>query len=498
MAGQRILYLNADGLSPFVVERGEIHAAPPFSTGEQGLTAFDAYLRNCPPDTPLTLLVDLPDESHQLESVPFVRGRDRQPMIARRQNQLFGETPYRTYLSLGRAKEGRRDEQILFAALTRPGVIQPWLERIQHSSCILARMVSVGFLSRTLITPHRASPAPLLLAHVTPAGLRVSCFDKGQLRFTRLTPLKPGACPPSGKVLQTEVQRSFDYLSAQRILPRKGKTTAHVLALPDAPAEPITGENTEHGLAFEILDPQPLAQILRLKSRLTSADSLPLLLQALATTPHLPQFAPAEALAEHRLRRAAQAIGALGAATLLISLGITTANLLDARGQRHLAETRLLQVRATEKHLKAVTDAMPATPLPLEQLSLTLATAKALISTNAGPEPALRQLAAALAPLPGFKLRHIEWTVSAPTERLAFQALRVHFSLPSGAEHARQRVAQTRALLTALGTMSTADITIEKQPAEMNDTQPLRITEEQSGAETPQLTVRIQFPPDHP
>jgi hypothetical protein len=503
MAGQRILYLTTEGLSPYVLDRGDIRDAGLFPPGEQGLAAFATYLRECSPDAPLTLLIDLPDESHQRESVPFIRGRDRQPMLARRLTQLFGDTPYRTHLSLGRETEGRRDEQILFAALTRPSALQPWLERIRQSPCILTRMVSVPFLSQALIATQLPPADPFLLAHLTPAGLRVSCFDKGQLRFSRLTALKSGAGHPSGKLLRAEVQRSFDYLAGQRILPRKGKTIVQVLALPSDAAALIAGEDTGHGLAFEALDPAQLAQALRLRNKPVTSDSLPLLLQALAAKPRLPQFAPADALAGHRLQRVGQLIGATGAVALLVSLGISTANLIDARAQRHIAEATIRQVRLQETRLKAVTDATPPTPLPLDQLQRSVAFAKALAASTFGPEPSLRQLAAALASLPEVQLQHMEWTLNepakdSPASAPPAQALRLHFALPAGTENARSRVAQAEALLAALRGIRDAEISIEKQPAEMNDTQPLRLAELQPGSGEPQLAVRIQLPPPRP
>lgn len=503
MARQHILYLTTEGLAPFVLDRGETRSAATFPPGERGFAAFEAYLRECPPDTPLTLLVDLPDESHQRESLPFIRGRDRRPMIDRRLTQLFGDTPYRTHLSLGREAEGRRDEQILFAALTRPTAIQPWVERIRQSSCILTGMVSIPFLSRALIATQQASATPFLLAHTTPAGLRVSCFDKGQLRFSRLTALKSGSSSPSGNILRTEVQRSFDYLAAQRILPRNGNTTARILAVPDDTADYPGGEPPANGLIFEVQSPAQLARALRLRSELAGSDSLPLLLHALAAKPKLPQFAPADALTGHRLQQISHAIGATGAVALLVSLGITSTNLIDARAQRLLTEATIQQVQLQEARLKAVTDAIPATPLPLDQLQRSVSFAKALAASTSGPEPTLRQLAAALAPLPDFQLQQMEWALiepakDSPANTPPSQALRLHFALPAGAENARIRVAQAEALLGALRGIHNAEVSIDKQPTEMDDTQPLRLTALQPGAEIPQLAVRIQLPAPGP
>lgn len=245
MAAQHILYLSPSGLTAFAIARSGIEALQRFSL-DDGLEHFDSFLSTLAAGTRLSLLVDLPDEAHHLETLPFIRGRDRRPMLARRQEHLFGDTPFRSYLSLGRERSGRRDERILFAALTRPATIQPWLQRIVQSPCILAEVVSTSFLSQALAAPLHSGATPFLLVHTTPAGLRVSCFENSQLRFSRLTVSAAAQDHPDASFVHDEIRRSFDYLLSQRIVPRDRPTRALVLTADEETCTTLgTGTSTD-------------------------------------------------------------------------------------------------------------------------------------------------------------------------------------------------------------------------------------------------------------
>ena len=504
MAAQHILYLSPSGLTAFAIARSGIEALQRFSL-DDGLEHFDSFLSTLAAGTRLSLLVDLPDEAHHLETLPFIRGRDRRPMLARRQEHLFGDTPFRSYLSLGRERSGRRDERILFAALTRPATIQPWLQRIVQSPCILAEVVSTSFLSQALAAPLHSGATPFLLVHTTPAGLRVSCFENSQLRFSRLTVSAAAQDHPDASFVHDEIRRSFDYLLSQRIVPRDRPTRALVLT---ADEETCTTLGTGPAGPSSGLDLQPLrlgqaALALKLQHTPTDADSLPLLLQALAAHPRLPQFAPAEALAGHRLQQIGRIAGILASAFFIACLGYTSLNLLAARSQRNLAEASQHQATLLEARLKDIIAGTPATPLPLERLNQTLNRVQALATSSTGPEPALRQLAAALAPVPDFSLQEIEWNVQPPNRQPSapeptIQTLRVRFSLPPGIEQTRERVGQAKALLAALSTLPGAQLQVMRQPPEMAESEPLRVAESPPGDTAPQFEVLVQLTLAHP
>lgn len=498
MPGQYILHLAPTGLTAFSVRRCGINAQHVFSPATDGHQAFEAFLSRLAHTTRISLLVDLPDEAHHLESLPFARGRDRQAMLARRQDHLFGDTPFRSHLSLGRENDGRRDERILFAALTRPSAIRPWLQRIVDSPCVLAEMTSISFLSQTLATALQPATSPFLFAHLTPAGLRVSCFENGQLRFSRLT-ITTSAHPESDTAfLLGEITRSYDYLISQRALPRNHPTAVRILVANQAACTALEAAPLiSPGLALQPMRLAEAGAALGLKPLPTDADSLAYLLQALAThRRRRPQFAPAEALAGHRLQQLGHIAGLLAGAIFLACLGYASLNLFEARSQRSLAEASLHQASVQEARLAETLAETPATPQPPEHLHHTLDMLQALATSSMGPEPAMRQLAAALARVNGFMLQEIEWSADLPTPAppAAVQTLRVRFDLPDGTAHARERASQAHSVLAALETLPGAQIQILHQPSEMSQSEPLRVSDSRPNDTRPRLEVRIRLP----
>ena len=60
--------------------------------------------------------------------MPHVGARDREAILERKLTQIFRNVPYRHAQLQGRETEGRRDDRVLYTAVTNPEVLRPWLE----------------------------------------------------------------------------------------------------------------------------------------------------------------------------------------------------------------------------------------------------------------------------------------------------------------------------------------------------------------------------------
>jgi len=126
MTAKRILLFEGSSLTAHEWSAGRIKAEGEFSQDPAGLEAFANYLKTHRSSL-FYLLADIAEEGFQLEDLPYVQGRDRNALLQRRLSQYYYNTPLSTALSLGRATSGRRDEKLLFAALTRIESFAPWL-----------------------------------------------------------------------------------------------------------------------------------------------------------------------------------------------------------------------------------------------------------------------------------------------------------------------------------------------------------------------------------
>ena len=144
-----LLFLSADALHASLWSRGKLDGAQHFSNDTNGREAFSAFLKQH--RDPAYLLVDAIEEDFRMETVPHVIGPARRDLLARKFEQFYRSTPFRQATVLQRQAEGRRDDEILFSALTNPQRISPWLEALLTNRIPLAGIYSVPNISTPLL-----------------------------------------------------------------------------------------------------------------------------------------------------------------------------------------------------------------------------------------------------------------------------------------------------------------------------------------------------------
>ncbi|HWU85029.1 MAG TPA: hypothetical protein VN028_06820, partial [Rhodocyclaceae bacterium] len=231
MTERRVLILTQQHLTAYAGQAGQVRTEATFELDEAGQADFRAWLERHR-SALMHLLVDLPDEGFQLETLPHVTGADRKALLARKQNQLFFGTPYAMVRSLGRDKQGRRDEHFLFSALTRPQALEPWLQAMHEAAVAVAGIHTPALLLSRLLNRRMAEAPRLILITLGSGGLRQSYFEHGQLRFSRLKPLGTGAIEEAAVNAYGEAVRIYQYLVGQRLLARDNKVPVLCLANP--------------------------------------------------------------------------------------------------------------------------------------------------------------------------------------------------------------------------------------------------------------------------
>lgn len=471
MAELHLLHLDPGGLTDHL-PAGPAISFPPSAEGRR---AFAAHLRTHH-RARFKLLVDLPDEQFTIETIPPLRGSDRRRLISRRRQQTQLTSPFITTLPLGHQPDEPPGESLLFATLSRPEALQTWLDVIRAEGCFLAGIHSAAFVGMALPPHLGALPAPAaLVAWRTPAGLRVSYYTDGKLRFSRLT-------PASTQVLEQcpqEIQRTRQYLIAQRLLSRDTPLRIVVLA-PAAQHAALQADGISP--SFECIDSDSIAAKLGAPTP-NSTDSLPLLLQLLARRTRLPAI-DAPALRKHANRHRLHQFGLLGAMALAGAcavLGVT--NLIQLQAVE--AESAALQLRTTQAQarLDARLAAIPATPLPPTLIHTHYAHIRTLLGATTF-DTALHQVAHALDRFPDIELTRLEWSLP-PDDAQPHPTLRLHLALPTAAPPSvSERFLQT--LRETAHAEVTADRSTINPPGGNSETS------------TSALVVRLDFAPTTP
>ena len=158
-----------------------------FEAGEEGRQGFRRYLAETP-GIPFYLLVDVADEEYRQDTVPHLSRRDRQALLERKAARLFKDTGYCFFRVTGRETTGRRDDRVLLSALANPGVVRQWVAILDEARTPLAGICSLPLFSGQLlkVVAGRDDGCRLLVSMQGVSGLRQTCFDNGDLRFSRL------------------------------------------------------------------------------------------------------------------------------------------------------------------------------------------------------------------------------------------------------------------------------------------------------------------------
>lgn len=429
MANKRILLFNGSRLTAYFWRNGQLHSEGEFhphvdgtdgTSGTNGLTAFANYLTQNH-TSHFYWLADISEESFLLETIPPVKGRDRNALIARRLKQNFYSTPFAIALSLGRSSEGRRDEKVLLAALNRPEALNTWLEVIRENGIILAGIYSVPLILAEYAPRWLIDTRPTLLINQTASGIHQSFFDQGKLQFSRLTsitpPINTTALPkgPDNEVIAQAITResvkTVQYLISQRQLtPNTPVRVAVLISVEQKPAVQSHCQSLDL-LQYDFLDLETLAQQEKLKpppARLT-ADQL--LMHCLVKKPPALQFAPPSERHFYQLAQIRLALTAIAIITLVSGLLFAIKTALDTSRLEQATSRTQLQTAMTTQRYNALLDSLPKTSISPENLRAVMTRYETLQKRAADPSPLLAHLSQALDATPQVELVTLDWKI---------------------------------------------------------------------------------------
>ena len=411
MPTRRILLLDAAHLTAYRWQLGSAQHEADFAPDEAGLTAFRAYLRDCRGSL-FYLLADVVEESFQVEEVPFVRGRDRAGMIKRKLAQYFYGTPLATAIPLGRSSEGRRDERLLFSSLSGYPQFESWLQAMRESEAQLVGVYAMPMVVADVLRRQVGDLAQALVVTVTRAGLRQTFFDRGQLRFSRLSPMATDASAQVALTCASETNKILQYLVGQRLIARDASLPNLILAHPTDFAVfgehcqsterstlqylDLTASYKQHGLAKPPAD--------------SRADEL--FLHGLVRQTPRQQFAPPEERHFYRLWQVRSGLQAGAAIAFAICLLATLSEGLKLHQFSGHQEDLAAQIDAGRRHYDSAMATLPKAPLSLEQIRAVTDRSDLLVRRSPGLEPALQQLSRGLTKVAKVELLSLDWRLA--------------------------------------------------------------------------------------
>jgi hypothetical protein len=415
MAQQRILLIDANRLTAYSWSAGDLRGEGEFTADEAGQAAFAAYLQKHPRSL-YSLLADAADEGFQSENIPFVRGSDRSAIIRRKLGQYYYGTPLSFALSQGRQTTGRRDEKMLFVALTRPQLFEPWLAALRQASAQVAGLYALPVVAAGLLEKVAGRHPNLLVITLGRAGLRQTFFDHGQLRFSRLTPLSGHTVADGAATAAAESAKIYQYLAGQRLVIRGTPLPTLILAHPAELAQFREQCRDSEELHFGYLDLVAEAKQAGMKAVPRDSHSEGLFLHLLAKRQPAQQMLPAPELRFFRLWQLRVALNGAAAVVLLGCLLFAARQGYEFATLRETAASLQARTAADRERYAEVMQALPPMPMTADNLRAVMNRIGQLERRSPPIEATYVEISKALQDSPRIELSRIDWTLSASAD----------------------------------------------------------------------------------
>ncbi|MDD5383938.1 MAG: hypothetical protein PHG89_03530 [Gallionella sp.] len=403
-----LLLLSAGHLHAQIMAGGKITMQREFTDSPEGQENFSAFLQEV--KHPTCLLVDLIEEDFRQETIPHLSGSSRTGLLQRKFEQFYRGTHFHQATLLQRQKTGRRDDDMLFSALTNPSLIKPWLDIMLAQQTPLAGIYSVPQISAPLVKDHSSNHL-LLISWEKFAGLRQTYFSDHHLQISRLTPIHADLTFQQAVV--SELTRTYQYLKSLSLLPSGQTLDVRLLGHSHDLVELQQELPRSADMRYDFVDLADLAKQHNIGYDFTDSDASQIFLHQLAAHPPQTHYASATHTHYFTLWQLKHALN-LASGTLLFGMLLWgAANLWQSSNDAaEAASLKTLAQRALNEAQK-ITLAFPNTYAPAADIKAGVSVMRKLNQHDAAPSGILRPVGSTLDRHPQIELDDLAWRMDA-------------------------------------------------------------------------------------
>ncbi len=408
MARKLVLCASTSHLTSGVWTGRRLDQVHKFEDNEPDQQAFANFLRAAH-GVPAYVMADTVDEDYRFETLPHTSGKDRRDMIERKLKQLYRSTPFYGSSLQDREDSKRRDDRYLFAALTNPESLNPWLRILTASGLPIAGVFPVPMVSLSLIKNLELNQPNLLLVSKHEAGVRQTFVKDQRFRISRLTPVRAG-----GGTIEScaeEIRNTRMYLDALNVMHVDDVLTVVILdqdgSLNTLRESVLRGRRNLRALHVSPQDIVAKVGINRTALE-ASADALHLFLLGQQKSPDFNLAPPAltSGFTRHLVSRGIYA-GSVGLGVLAVAwCGFNLYQTMDLKQDaRERAEATRAQKILYDKNRAS----FPPSPVSSDKLQLTVDVAGRIASIARLPDTVFGVISQALDKYPAIRLNGVQW-----------------------------------------------------------------------------------------
>ncbi|ADE10922.1 hypothetical protein [Sideroxydans lithotrophicus] len=483
-----LLFLSADSFHASIWNGGKLGPAQYFSNDSNGRENFSAFLQQH--RDPACLLVDVIEEDFRLETVPHLSGSARKDLLARKFEQFYRGTPFHQATLLQRQTEGRRDDEMMFSALTNPQRISPWLDTLLANRIPLIGIYSLPNISAPLIK-EIPSDHVLLLSWEKDSGLRQTYFNNKRLHFSRLIPISGNSS--FSESVADETPRTQQYLKSLSLPPPGETLDVYIICDANDKLElqkRLEGDNELH---YTYLDIQALGKRCKARNDYVDSDATPLFLHLLASKVPSSHYANSNHTHYYWLWQLRRILFGLAGATALFSILLSGTEFLQGRDYVAQTDPLIAQTQQIKQQTQQIISSFANSTVPAADMKTAVLLARKLDMYSPEPEDILRELTLVLDKFTQVKVDKISWQASAADAApSAYPAQVINFDgslLGFGSEYrnALNYLDRFQQTLTQQG----YTVTVLKQPLDVSSKGSISGDAEKNDSNSAQFTLKI-------
>jgi hypothetical protein len=418
---KRILLLNFEGMSVYKLDGDRLIQEARFSEDPDGLDNFGYYLADHP-RWPVILIVDSVAEDFVVETVAHVGVLDRSQFLKRKADQHFRGAEYRSARIVGRLTTGRKEDRVLFSALTKNQAIDPWVRVLLKHEIPIKSITTPAYALCKIASDYQLMTTPsILLVNWEQSGIRQTFIQGDKVLFSRLTPLPYGEDPDTAEAIFDSCVQSKEYLERIGLLEFGASIDVHVITpqLDDDDFQRFNGNRSFSGITHH--NSVDMMQISRFGGAQKEITAVLLCVDWGIRHGELGNFyAPAAALRFHHLNQARRLIAVMTLAALALGFLLSSPLLLDAFNRQSTIDQVRAQIAPIQEQYDSLTAQFPATPIPSDAMQVAVSNYNTINSQVLDPSTTLARLGSIIAAYPSVSLSSIEWSYEAKEQEQAF------------------------------------------------------------------------------
>jgi len=427
---RHFVYLTNNRLVSMITQGKRIAARREFAVTGAGASEFERYLSSFV-DAPTHLFTDLSEEDFRLDTIPHVGARDREAIVARKLGQIFRSSPYRYAVMQGREPEGRRDDRVIYTAITNPELLRPWVDAIERHAIPLAGIYSAAVFSSVMLEElDLVFPHTLLVTFTPGQAMRQTYFRDGEIKFSRLTPVDLEEGQTLGAMVAEETTRTWQYLDSLRHFGGDDRLEVCVLVHPsDRPAvQPELRDFAQ--IQYRLVDMEQASMKLGLKPAPLDSTDEEVLVHLFLMRPAANHFASPELRRFSSLRRARIAINQVSVAILVAGIAWGGYNFFRALQGNQAEQQVNRDISTLDREYDEITRALPSFGVGGSTMRDAVAFYNASIRSFPSLPEFLVPLSRVLQSYPDVQLTQLAWQASDDAKATPTMSLGAPRSLP--------------------------------------------------------------------